>query len=72
MGNGDVVILAGRDQAALEVDIPEVWSNGSVRRLTSASRTLPYYPRAFLAPDGRLFLGNDINGDIIWFAPIVK
>lgn len=23
------------------------------------------------APDGRLFMGNDINGEIIWFAPIL-
>jgi hypothetical protein len=22
------------------------------------------------APDGRLFLGNDVNGDIIWIAPM--
>ena len=58
MGNGDVVILAGRDEAGLEVDVPEVWSNGSVRRLTGAPRTLPYYPRAFLAPDGRLFVAG--------------
>jgi galactose oxidase len=58
MGNGDVVIIAGRDEAGLEVEIPEVWSNGSVRRLTAAPRTLPYYPRAFLAPDGRLFVAG--------------
>ena len=58
MGNGDVVILAGRDQAGVAVDIPEVWSNGSLRRLTGAPRTLPYYPRAFVAPDGRLFVAG--------------
>jgi hypothetical protein len=58
MGNGEVVILAGRDQAGVEVEIPEVWSNGSVRRLTGAPRTLPYYPRAFLAPDGRLYVAG--------------
>ncbi|HEY9505560.1 MAG TPA: galactose oxidase-like domain-containing protein [Gemmatimonadales bacterium] len=58
MGNGDVVILAGRDEAGLQVDVPEVWSNGSLRRLTGAPRTLPYYPRAFLAPDGRLFVAG--------------
>ena len=22
------------------------------------------------APDGRLFLGNDTNGDIVWIAPL--
>ncbi|MEO7987627.1 MAG: hypothetical protein ABI766_13935, partial [Gemmatimonadales bacterium] len=33
IGNGDVVIMAGRDQAGAVVTIPEVWSNGSLRRL---------------------------------------
>jgi galactose oxidase len=55
MGNGDVVILAGRDEAGVVVTVPEVWSNGSLRRLTGAPQSLPYYPRAFLAPDGRLY-----------------
>jgi hypothetical protein len=55
MGNGEVAILAGRDEAGVAVTIPEVWSNGSLRRLTGASQALPYYPRAFLAPDGRLY-----------------
>jgi galactose oxidase len=55
MGNGDVVITAGHDQAGTTVTVPEVWSNGAVRRLTTASQSLPYYPRAFLAPDGSLF-----------------
>lgn len=58
MGNGNVVILAGRDEAGVQVEIPEVWSNGTVRRLTAAPRQLPYYPRAFLAPDGRLFVAG--------------
>jgi hypothetical protein len=74
MGNGEVIILAGRDQAGTEVEIPEVWSNGSVRRLTGAPRTLPYYPRAFLAPDGRLFVAGSsrptrylsLNGSGAW------
>jgi hypothetical protein len=58
MGNGDVAIIAGRDQAGVVVTTPEVWSNGSVRRLTNAPQSLPYYPRAFLAPDGRLFVAG--------------
>lgn len=74
MGNGDVAILAGRDEAGVAVDIPEVWSNGSVRRLTGAPRTLPYYPRAFLAPDGRLFVAGptrptrflSLSGSGVW------
>ena len=55
MGNGDVVITAGEDQQAVTVDIPEVWSNGSVRQLTGAAKVFPFYPRAFVAPDGRLY-----------------
>jgi len=31
LGNGDVVILAGRDEGAKDVPLPEVWSGGSVR-----------------------------------------
>ena len=34
---------------------PEVWSSGSIRVLSTAKKSLPYYPRAFLAPNGRLF-----------------
>ena len=62
MGNGDVVIIAGRDENQVEVTVPEVWSNGSLRQLTGASQAFPYYPRAFLAPDGRLYVaGSAIN-----------
>lgn len=55
IGNGDVLILSGTDQDSLYVVLPEVWSNGSVLQLTGASRALPWYPRAFLAPDGSIF-----------------
>jgi hypothetical protein len=58
MGNGDVVITGGTDQNKLNVPVPEVWSNGSVRQLTGASQPLPWYPRAFVAPDGRLFVAG--------------
>jgi hypothetical protein len=62
MGNGDVVITGGTDEAAIHVPIPEVWSNGSVRQLTGASQTLPWYPRAFLAPNGTLFVAGPTVG----------
>ena len=58
MGNGDVVILAGKDKDELEVTVPDVWSNGTLRQLTGASLALPYYPRAFVAPDGRLYVAG--------------
>jgi hypothetical protein len=59
MGNGDVVITAGTNENSLDyVRIPEVWSNGSLRQLTGASLALPWYPRAFLTPDGSLFVAG--------------
>jgi PKD repeat protein len=61
MANGDVVILAGRDESGVEVAEPEVWSSGSVRVLSSASRVLPYYPRAFLAPNGLVFYAGELQ-----------
>jgi hypothetical protein len=61
MGNGDVVILAGRDENAVEVTTPEVWSNGNLRQLPGADRALPYYPRAFLTPDGRVYVAGPAN-----------
>ncbi|MEO6057345.1 MAG: galactose oxidase-like domain-containing protein [Gemmatimonadales bacterium] len=58
MGTGEVVITAGTDEDSMVVTIPEVWSNGSIRQLTGASQSLPWYPRAFLAPDGSLFVAG--------------
>jgi galactose oxidase len=52
------VIEAGTDEDSLVVATPEVWSNGSIRQLTGAQLELPWYPRAFLAPDGSLFLAG--------------
>ena len=58
MGNGDVVITGGTDESAANVPIPEVWSNGSLRQLTGASQNLPWYPRAFLGPNGSLYVAG--------------
>ncbi|HEX5576394.1 MAG TPA: PKD domain-containing protein [Gemmatimonadales bacterium] len=55
LGTGEVVITAGRDQNGSVVTIPEIWSGGTIRPLTNASLTLPYYPRMLLAPNGKLF-----------------
>jgi PKD repeat protein len=57
---GDVLVLAGRDEAGLVVAEPEVWSpNGSIRVLSTASLSLPYYPRTFLAPNGQVFYAGE-------------
>ena len=53
LANGSVVILAGRDEVGDEVAEPEVWSPSGIRQLTDASLVLPYYPRTFVAPNGR-------------------
>jgi galactose oxidase len=58
LGNGDVLILAGRDQGGVVVTTPEVWSGGSIRQLTGAPQSLPYYPRAFLAPNGSVYVAG--------------
>ena len=55
MPNGEAVILAGTDQRGAKVVMPEVWNTGSLRSLTGANRKIPFYPRAFVAPNGLLF-----------------
>ncbi len=60
LANGDVLILAGRDQASIQVAEPEVWSNGTLRRLTTAPKTLPYYPRAFLTSTGTVYVAGQV------------
>jgi hypothetical protein len=59
MGNGQAVILAGTDENKVNVPLPEVWAPNGLRVLTNASRNLPWYPRAFLAPNGRLFYAGE-------------
>ena len=59
LANGDVVILAGKDGAGVTMREPEVWSNGTLRVLTTAGLSLPLYPRTFLAPDGRVFMAGE-------------
>ncbi len=59
-GNGEVVIIAGGDESGTTVTIPEIWSpSGAIRQLTTASLSLPYYPRMFLAPNGKLFYAGE-------------
>lgn len=58
--NGELLVTAGAKEDATANLIPEIWSpvTGSWRRLTGASRSLPYYPWMFVAPDGRLFVAG--------------
>jgi hypothetical protein len=57
--NGEVLVLGGRDQAANHVRIGEVWTGSGWRRLTGSRLTLPYYPRTFVAPNGRVFYAGE-------------
>jgi Domain of unknown function (DUF1929)/Kelch motif/Galactose oxidase, central domain len=55
LGNGEVLAISGGDTAAAYNTIPEVWqSNGTWRALIGANRQVAYYPRMFVAPDGRV------------------
>jgi hypothetical protein len=57
--NGNVLTLAGRDENGANVPLPEIWDGSRWRVLTTASLALPYYPRTFVAPDGRLFVAGE-------------
>jgi len=61
LANGQVLTIAGKNEEAKPVTVPEVWSSGGWRALTGASRTLPYYPRQFLAPNGRIFYAGELK-----------
>jgi Domain of unknown function (DUF1929)/Glyoxal oxidase N-terminus/Kelch motif len=61
LGDGKAVTVAGRDQFSSIVTVPELW-NPATRTwtlLTGAPLSLPYYPRDFLAPDGRIFYAGE-------------
>jgi hypothetical protein len=57
--DGEVLTIAGRDEAGIVVGVPEVWNGTGWRPLTGASLDLPYYPRTFVAPDGRVFYAGE-------------
>jgi hypothetical protein len=56
LANGDVLTLAGIGPGTPEV--PEVWSNGVWRKLTTAGQVIPYYPFTHLAPNGKVFVAG--------------
>jgi galactose oxidase len=55
LADGRLVTVAGRDTASKVVLIPEIWENNTWVQLPGASLTLPYYPRDFVAPNGKVF-----------------
>ena len=58
--NGDVLVLSGHDTAKAVVRIPEVRTASGWRRLTTAPLSIanPFYPAAFVAPNGKVFLAG--------------
>ncbi|MEM8680471.1 MAG: galactose oxidase-like domain-containing protein, partial [Planctomycetota bacterium] len=69
MGNGDVLVTSGYFAPSPFPDnlnpLPQVYEyeTNQWRDLTNATRTLPEYPRTFLAPDGRAVVLSDFSGE---------
>ena len=61
LGDGTVLSIAGTDEHAVDVETPEVWTGNAWRSLDGARRTLPYYPRTFLAPNGLVFYAGELQ-----------
>jgi hypothetical protein len=62
LANGEVLSIAGTDITGAVVQTPEVWTGSRWRALTGARRTVRYYPRDFLAPNGRVFHAGESQG----------
>jgi hypothetical protein len=59
LANGEALTISGGDTAQVLNAIPEVWqTNGTWRVLSTASRAVAYYPKMFVAPDGRVFMAG--------------
>ncbi len=76
--NGDVLVISGETVASgVMNELPQRYlaASGTWKDMTSARLRLPYYPRMFLAPNGRLFLAGpqrtcrflDTGGTGTWF-----
>lgn len=60
---GDVLSISGLDEQSQTVPIPEIFRLGSQtwQTLPNASLLLPWYPRAFVAPNGKVFFATTIS-----------
>ncbi|GDY22270.1 hypothetical protein LBMAG56_36170 [Verrucomicrobiota bacterium] len=61
--NGDILTVSGLDENSVAVPIPEVYeaAAGRWRALSDAPLTLPWYPRSFVAPNGKVFVATLIS-----------
>jgi hypothetical protein len=57
--DGRLVTVAGKDTTETVVRVPEIWEGGQWVPLPGASLSLPYYPRNFVAPNGRIFYAGE-------------
>ncbi len=59
--NGDVLTMAGRNEAGSVVTMSELWNGSSWVELTGGPLRLPYYPRNFVDPvrEGRVFYAGE-------------
>jgi len=66
--DGRMITVAGRDTTSTIVVAPEIWENNQWVQLTGSSLSLPYYPRDFAAPNGKLFYAGE-RVTSRWFNP---
>jgi hypothetical protein len=59
--DGRMLTMAGRDENGNVVEIPEIWENNDHwAELPGANGVeIPYYPRNFVAPNGRIFMAGE-------------
>jgi hypothetical protein len=56
LADGSVLVASGHIDATVGLNrLPQVWTSGEWRDLTTAQIGMPLYPFMFLAPDGRVF-----------------
>jgi galactose oxidase len=61
LADGSILTIAGNDEEAIPAKVPEIWSSSGWRALTGATLNLPYYPRQFLAPNGKVFVAGELK-----------
>ncbi|MGE3743636.1 MAG: galactose oxidase-like domain-containing protein, partial [Geminicoccaceae bacterium] len=61
LANGEILAIGGTRYNEQDPNkVPEVWQTaGGWRRLTTASKAVPFYPWAFQAPNGKVFLAGN-------------
>jgi galactose oxidase-like protein/Big-like domain-containing protein/Kelch motif protein len=58
--DGRMLTMAGRDENGDVVTIPEIWNGTQWSELRGAGTLeIPYYPRNFVAPNGRIFMAGE-------------